>query len=414
MNQLNAKDFHILIVEDDKEIRDGIEIYLKNQGYQVHKAADGIEGLEEMEKQEIHLAIVDIMMPRMDGITMTMKLREKYELDTKLKNIKEQVNKKMYVILVVIFTIFFLYGLTWGPIISFCLAFMFIITTYVYLKEYITNTMQKYGEILNITEQLAEGNFEKITTENLGVFEPIKEELCKLQQGFQDAVEKEVKSSRMKTELITNISHDLKTPLTAITTYVELLKKEDLTEEERHAYIETLEKKSARMKVLIEDLFDLSKASSNDVTLEITNVDIVNLMKQVVVEHQEKYDEMRLQFLWNVPDEKIEVQLDNQKTYRVFENLFLNIEKYAMKNSRVYIDVCITNGVEITIRNMSAEPLHISGEQLTERFVRGDAARSTEGSGLGLAIAKSFVEVQRGEFEVIVDGDLFKVQIRFK
>ena len=276
--------------------------------------------------------------------------------------------------------------------------------------------LQKYTAILEITGQLAEGNFQEITTKDLGIFEPIKEDLCKLQDGFREAVEKEVKSSRMKTELITNVSHDLKTPLTAITTYVELLKKEDITEEERNSYIETLEKKAARMKVLIEDLFDLSKASSNDMILDISSVDIVNLLKQVTVEHEEKYKEMGLELIWNVPEAKVELPLDNQKTYRIFENLFLNIEKYAMKNSRVYIDVCKRGdeGVEITIRNMSAEPLHIQGDQLTERFVRGDVSRNTEGSGLGLAIAKSFAEVQKGTFEVIVDGDLFKTVMLFK
>lgn len=193
------------------------------------------------------------------------------------------------------------------------------------------------------------------------------------------------------------------------------VKKEDITEEERASYIETLEKKSAQMKILIEDLFDLSKASSNDVMLDITGVDIVNLMRQVTVEHNEKYEELELQLIWNVPEEKVELQLDNQKTYRVFENLFLNIEKYAMKNSRVYIDVMdLDSNVQIVMRNMSAEPLHISGEHLMERFVRGDASRNTEGSGLGLAIAKSFIEVQKGTFEVVVDGDLFKTVTKFK
>lgn len=219
----------------------------------------------------------------------------------------------------------------------------------------------------------------------------------------------------MKTELITNVSHDLKTPLTAIITYVELLKKNDITEEQRNSYIETLEKKSARMKVLIEDLFDLSKASSNDMVLDISGVDIVNLMKQVVVEHEEKYKEMGLELIWNVPEERLELSLDNQTTYRIFENLFLNIEKYAMENSRVYIDACRQKdeSVEIIIRNMSAEPLYIPGDRLTERFVRGDASRNTEGSGLGLAIAKSFTEVQKGSFEVCVDGDLFKTVMKF-
>ena len=137
----------------------------------------------------------------------------------------------------------------------------------------------------------------------------------------------EVKSQRMKTELITNVSHDLKTPLTAITTYVELLKKEDITEEERKSYIETLEKKSLRLKVLIEDLFEVSKATTNNITLNLMDVDVVNLMKQVSVEHADKFEQMGLQLRWNVPEEKIILKLDNQKTYRIFENLFVNIRQ---------------------------------------------------------------------------------------
>lgn len=335
-------------------------------------------------------------------------------MDTKLKNLKKQANKTLWIILVILFGALFFLGVVEGFMAVLFIACAFIALAYFILREYLSIMVQEYEEILAIMEKLAEGDFEEITTDNLGIFEPMKETLGKLQEGFQTAVEKRVRSERMKTELITNVSHDLKTPLTAITTYVELLKKEDITEEERNSYIETLEKKSACMNVLIEDLFDLSKANSNDVTLDMTDVDIVNLMRQVAVEHHEKYEEMGLQLVWNVPEEKIEVQMDNQKTYRVFENLFLNIEKYAMKNSRVYIDVCIKDDVEITIRNMSAEPLHISGEQLTERFVRGDASRNTEGSGLGLAIAKSFTEVQKGSFEVVVDGDLFKSIMRFK
>ncbi len=337
-------------------------------------------------------------------------------MDTRLKNLKMEVNKRLCIILIILFGVLFLFTSSSGLGIAFVLALTFTGIAYLGLNEYMDGVLKKYVEILDITRQLAEGNFQKISTNNLGIFEPIKEDLCRLQESFQEAVEKEVKSSRMKTELITNVSHDLKTPLTAITTYVELLKKEDITEEERKSYIETLEKKSARMKVLIEDLFDLSKASSNDMVLDISVVDIVNLMKQVTVEHEEKYKEMGLELIWNVPDERVEHSLDNQKTYRIFENLFLNIEKYAMKNSRVYIDVCKqeNEGVEITIRNMSAEPLHIPGDQLTERFVRGDVSRNMEGSGLGLAIAKSFTEIQKGCFEVVVDGDLFKTVMKFK
>lgn len=336
-------------------------------------------------------------------------------MDTKLKMLKKRLNKKLYMIVAILGTGVFLFSVSFGLMDAIIATLMFTGLGYFILNECMDGILQKYAEILVITGELAEGNFQKITTKDLGVFEPIKEDLCRLQESFRDAVEKELKSSRMKTELITNVSHDLKTPLTAITTYVELLKKEDITEEERNAYIETLEKKSARMKVLIEDLFDLSKASSNDMILDISKVDIVNLIKQVTIEHEEKYNEMELQLIWNVPEERVEVSLDNQKTYRIFENLFLNIEKYAMKNSCVYIDVCKqeSGACEITIRNMSAEPLHIPGEQLVERFVRGDVSRNSEGSGLGLAIAKSFTEIQKGSFEVVVDGDLFKTVMKF-
>lgn len=153
-------------------------------------------------------------------------------------------------------------------------------------------------------QRIAEGDLDTMITEDIGVFEPFKEQLTEIRTGFKKAVDEEVKSQRMKTELITNVSHDLKTPLTAITTYVELLKKEDITEEERKSYIETLEKKSLRLKVLIEDLFEVSKATTNNITLNLMDVDVVNLMKQVSVEHADKFEQMGLQLRWNVPEEK--------------------------------------------------------------------------------------------------------------
>ncbi len=283
------------------------------------------------------------------------------------------------------------------------------------LKKYYDRIKKDYDVLMKGVQRIAEGDLDTVITEDIGVFEPFKEQLTQIRTGFKKAVEDEVKSQRMKTELITNVSHDLKTPLTAITTYVELLKKEDITEEERKSYIETLEKKSLRLKVLIEDLFEVSKASTNNITLNLMDVDVVNLMKQVSVEHTDKFEQLGLKLRWNVPDEKIILKLDNQKTYRIFENLFVNIQKYAMPDSRVYIDVeRIKNQVVITMRNMSAVELHVKGEELTERFVRGDASRNTEGSGLGLAIAKSFTEAQKGNLNISVDGDLFKVVIVWK
>ena len=266
------------------------------------------------------------------------------------------------------------------------------------------------------TEKIAGGEpgYQISTKRMTGIFKEQGEQINHISDGMTHAIEERMKSERFKTELITNVSHDLKTPLTAITTYIELLKKEYITEEERRSYIDTLERKSLRLKVLIEDLFEVSKANSNNIVLNKMELDVVNLIKQVSIEHVDKMKERGLELKWNVPEEKVLLMLDNQKTYRIFENLFVNVVKYAMQGSRVYLEVRKKASlVEIILKNMSAEEIHISGDEITERFVRGDSSRNTEGSGLGLAIAKSFTEAQGGEFHVEVDGDLFKVVILF-
>jgi signal transduction histidine kinase len=219
----------------------------------------------------------------------------------------------------------------------------------------------------------------------------------------------------MKTDLITNVSHDLKTPLTAIITYVNLLKEEGITEEERRSYIDTLDMKSQRLKTLIEDLFEVSKASSNNVTLNLVDVDIIDLIKQLLLELDDKIKESNIEFRFNYPNDKLSLYLDSDKTYRVFENLFINIIKYSMPNTRAYIDITIINNlIQVAVKNVSAAELNFSTDEITDRFVRGDQSRSSEGSGLGLAIAKSFVELQGGKFDIEVDGDLFKVVIQWK
>lgn len=285
---------------------------------------------------------------------------------------------------------------------------------YLLLCKYGEKLQKQYESILDATGQMAEGDLRISMDEDLGVFTPLGEELSKVQQGFSKAVAEEAKSQNMKSELITNVSHDLKTPLTAIITYVDLLKNPDITEEERQSYIETLDLKSQRLKVLIEDLFEVSKANSGNVKMNFMDVDIVNLMKEVRLELEDKIEQSNLIFRWNLPEEKVILWLDGQRTYRIFENLLNNAMKYAMPFTRVYIDIVNKDSeVVICFKNMSAQELSFDPEHLTERFVRGDSSRNSEGSGLGLAIAKSFTELQHGEFHVSVDGDLFKVTIRF-
>ena len=293
-------------------------------------------------------------------------------------------------------------------------AIIYSVVLYILLKKYGSKLQRQYQSILDATGQMADGDLHITLEEDLGVFAPLGQELEGVQKGFAKAVAEEAKSQNMKSELITNVSHDLKTPLTAIITYVDLLKKEDITEEERQSYIETLDIKSQRLKVLIEDLFEVSKANSGNVKMNFLEVDIVKLMKEVRVELADKIEQSNLDFRWNLPEEKVFLNLDGQRTYRIFENLLNNAIKYAMPFTRVYVDILNKESeVVITFKNMSAQELNFDADHLTERFVRGDSSRNSEGSGLGLAIAKSFTELQNGRFEVQVDGDLFKVIISF-
>lgn len=286
---------------------------------------------------------------------------------------------------------------------------------YILLRKFGETTREKYEKVLDATKQMAEGNLKFTLEEDLGIFTPIGQELERVQYGFSKAVMEEAKSQNMKTELITNVSHDLKTPLTAIITYIDLLKKEDLTEEERESYIRIIDQKSQRLKVLIEDLFEVSKAASGNIQMNFMDVDVVDLMKQVRLEMEEKIQSSELTFKWNLPEEKVILSLDGQKTYRIFENLLNNILKYSLPHSRVYIDIINEEKtVQILMKNISATELEGDVSHLTERFVRGDASRKTEGSGLGLAIVKSFVELQNGKLDISVDGDLFKVTMSWQ
>ena len=293
---------------------------------------------------------------------------------------------------------------------------VYSVVLFVILKRYWEKACQKYQVLLSAINEMADGNLDVKIEEDLGIFAPFYSQLLRIQNGFKKAVQEEVKSQRMKTELVTNVSHDLKTPLTAIITYVNLLKQEDVTEEERRSYIEVLEGKSMRLKSLIEDLFEVSKANSGVSPVNLVEVDIVSLLKQVRCELADKIEKSGVDFRFQLPEEKIYLHLDGQKTCRIFENLMVNITKYAMKGTRAYIQIRREeNGyVAVSMRNISEHELTVSPDELTERFVRGDESRNTEGSGLGLAIARSFTEVQGGTMKIEVEGDLFRVILRWK
>lgn len=296
--------------------------------------------------------------------------------------------------------------------------FVYIVALYCLLKKYIHKIQMQYGMLLNATNAMAQGHLDNGFEEDFGIFESYKEELYKVQDGFRKAVDEEVRSQRMKTELITNVSHDLKTPLTAIITYTDLLKEENITQEQRKEYLETLERKSLRLKVLIEDLFEVSRASSGNVKLDPVPVDICHLLRQVYLEYEDKMKEARLHVRFVVPEEKVILDLDSQKTYRIFENLYVNMIKYALPDTRVFImakkrdgEGRSRDGIHIELKNISAQEIIGDPKELSERFVRGDVSRNTEGSGLGLAIAKSFTELQGGRFAIECDADLFKIII---
>ena len=294
------------------------------------------------------------------------------------------------------------------------IALFYSIALFYFGRKYINKWKSDYNKILERTEEISKGNLDEKENFDCGFFNPMKEELNNIQRGFKTAVDEEVKSQRMKTELISNISHDLKTPLTSIIAYVDLLKGEE-DEKKREAYLETLERKSQRLKELIEDLFEVTKATTGNVTLNIMDVDVSYLMKEVVLELEDKIKESSLDFRLSFPEEKVILKLDGQRTYRVFENLIINAIKYALPNSRVYIDIKNEEEeVYIIIKNISAEEINFDINEISDRFVRGDKSRNTEGAGLGLAIVKSFVELQGGKFNIVVDGDLFKAIIIFR
>lgn len=270
--------------------------------------------------------------------------------------------------------------------------------------------------IMDGLKKISDGELQyKIKTDILtGKQKVMAEYINNIGSGLDAAVENSLKKERMQTELITNVSHDLKTPLTSIINYVDLMKRENPTDPKIQEYLRILDEKSQRLKVLTEDVVEASKASTGNIKLEMNDIDFVEMVQQVIGEFEEKFKEKNLTMMVHFTDEPSIIYADGQRMWRVLENVFGNVVKYAMEGTRVYAEISNRNKkVTFSLKNISAQPLNISADELTERFIRGDVARNTEGSGLGLSIAKSLTELQGGEFKLYLDGDLFKVMITF-
>jgi signal transduction histidine kinase len=268
-------------------------------------------------------------------------------------------------------------------------------------------------------EHIAEGNLAtQIEVEELhGEERKLAEAVNNIGSGLMHAVEDSTKNERMKADLITNVSHDIKTPLTSIINYVNLIKRENIDNERVNNYIAILDEKSQRLKQLTEDLVEASKVSSGNVKLDMQKIDIVELVYQTGGEFNEKFENKELTIVTKLPQKEVYIQADGRRLYRVIENLYNNVAKYALEKTRVYVEVQGDDGeVTFSIKNVSARSLALENSQvedLTERFIRGDSSRTTEGSGLGLSIAKNLTVLMGGKFDISVDGDLFKATIVF-
>ena len=303
--------------------------------------------------------------------------------------------------------------LFWGFGIVLVIIYTFLV--FFWLKDKILKIQNDYNQLLDATHQLGQDNFQVDIDSDLGIFNSLKDEFNNIKVGFKKAVEEETKSQNMKNELISNVSHDLKTPLTCIKNYIVLLQDDTLSPQTRQEYINSLNQYVNRLTSLIEDLFEVSKANSGNIKLNLIELNIVALLEQTYTENKEVLESKNLTTIKNYANNEIKLNLDGDKTYRIFENLFTNISKYAMVNSRVYLEIKERDDeVIIEFKNISATQMNFSAEEIIERFVRGDKSRHEAGSGLGLAIAKSFTEIQNGKFEIEIDGDLFKVIITFK
>ncbi|MDF2803316.1 MAG: Signal transduction histidine kinase [Anaerocolumna sp.] len=324
-----------------------------------------------------------------------------------------------FVLLVFILVQVLAFYLYHNPIIGsgLVLYLLFVIPDYMFLIYTLLKSAIDYNIIRQETKKLAEGNLSyKVPIDNM--HEPalsLAVDINNISEGFSVAVDEKVKSERFKSELIANVSHDIKTPLTSIINYVDLLKKEKLENEKAKGYLDILTSKTWRLKTLIEDLMEASKASSGSIVLNLECINLVELVRQSIGEFEDKFVSHNLEAVLNIKNEPIYIMADGRSTYRIIENMFSNVNKYALSNTRVYVDIFTDNDyATVSIKNISATKLNINADELMGRFVRGDASRNTEGSGLGLSIAKSLAALQDATFDIDLDGDLFKAVIRFK
>ena len=288
--------------------------------------------------------------------------------------------------------------------------FIFILLPILYL---LFKRVADYNKIAVATEHMAKGQLTgDVHIKGKSVLAEHARNLNKLREGVRVSQSEQAKSERLKTELITNVSHDLRTPLTSIITYTDLLKNPDLPEGERMNYVSILDRKSQRLKTLIEDLFEVSKMASGNLELNKNRVDLAQMMQQALAEHQEEIQGARLDFRVSAPEGSLYASVDGQKWWRVLDNLIVNAIKYTLPGTRVYVSLKETNGAaEFTIKNVTKYELGENVDELFERFKRADTSRHTDGSGLGLAIAQSIVDLHGGSMRIEVDGDLFKVKV---
>lgn len=326
-------------------------------------------------------------------------------------------NANMTVKLILIFIAFGILNIIGFSLsISEPIGIFILIAIWVYAFAKMHQWLVRYIEIKNAINEIYMGNTEVHLDEKRykGSLNSMAIQVNDIAGGLSNAIQEKLKSERLKTELITNVSHDIKTPLTSIINYVDLLKKEKMPNEQAEEYLNILDNKSQRLKRLTEDLVEASKASSGNIKLNIEKLNVSELLKQVSGEFEDKFKSRNLEEVMSLPEKNVYINADSRYMYRILENMYSNISKYAMDNTRVYIDVIPNNNrITIQMKNISKEKLNISTEELMQRFVRGDSARNTEGSGLGLSIATSLTTLQGGTFNIYLDGDLYKVIIEF-